>query len=303
MRDMPTSTTQRKRLGYALRRLRERAELELKDCAPVIERSWSVLAKLERGRTGIYDGPLRNLVTFYKETIGTDADGNPADGGDPIIVDDFVEMNREAKTRGSSRWRGHHSVFSEWFRDAVDFERDASSIHIYQTELVHGLLQTESYMRALFAPIHEPNARTAAQVKARLERQETLDRPDVEVTAILSESCLRRMIGNRDTMLHQMLHLAEVAMRPNVTIHVLPFASTVIPKAHTFPFVFFRIPSGSKNDPPLEQVLVEQFTTGDYWDGVDEVNRYSELWTGLLGAALDPAASRNLLLQAAKEYE
>ncbi|MGH3757233.1 DUF5753 domain-containing protein [Actinophytocola sp.] len=303
MRDVPSPTTKRKVLGHELRHLRQRAELDITDSEllSVLDRSWSVLSKLENGITGIRQGPLRDLVTFYKEKIGTDAAGGPADGGDPIDLEEFAELNRGAENRG--RWRGHRGVYSKWFRAAVDFEQDASAINIYLTELVHGLFQTEAYMQALFAPVHEPNAKTAAQVKARLERQEVLNRPDVEVTAILSESCLRRMIGSRDVMLHQMLYLAEVAMRPNVHIHVLPFATPVVPKAHSYPFVYFRIPSASPRTPPLETVLVEQFTNCDYLDGFQDLADYSGLWTGLLGAALDPAVSRDFLLRAAKDYE
>jgi hypothetical protein len=303
MRDMPTPTTRRKQLGNELRHLRRRAELEITDSEvlSVIDRSWSVLSKLENGITSIRPKPLRDLVTFYEEKIGTDADGNPADGGDPIVVEAFLELNRGADTRG--HWRGHRGSFSNWFRAAVDFEQDASTIRLYQTEVIHGLFQTEAYMTAMFAPIHEIDTKTRAQVRARLERQETLARSDVEITAILSESCLRRMIGSRDIMLQQMLHLAEVAMRPNVTVHVLPFAARAVPKAHAFPFVYFRIPSASSKTPPLETVLVEQLTTGDYLDGFQDLESYSGLWTGLLGAALDPVESRAFLKRVAKEYK
>jgi hypothetical protein len=100
-----------------------------------------------------------------------------------------------------------------------------------------------------------------------------------------------------------MLHLAEVAAAPNITLHVLPFAARAVPKAHAFPFVMFRIPSASPSSPPLETVLVEQFTNGDYLDGIQDVAAYSGLWTGLLGAALDPVESRDLLLRIAKHYE
>jgi hypothetical protein len=301
---MPTPTTKRKQLGNELRHLRERAGLELIDAAEVIERSWSVVSKLENGITGIRQGPLRDLVTFYAEKIGTDEHGDPADGGDRINPDDFAELNKGAESRG--RWRGHRGVYSKWFRTAVDFEQDASAIHIYETELVHGLFQTEEYMRALFVgPVCEPDKRAVSTlVKARLERQEILHRTDApEITLIMSESCLRRMVGSQHVMLAQMLHLAELATRTNITLHVLPFASPIVPKAHNFPFVFFRIPSASRNAPPLETVFVEQFTTGDYLDGIEDVTAYSGLWTGLLGAALDPVESRELVLRVAKDYE
>jgi transcriptional regulator with XRE-family HTH domain len=299
---MPTPTTRRKQLGNELRHLRERAGLELTDAAKVIERSWSVVSKLENGITGIRQGDLRRLVELYRETIGADEEGAPADGGEPIDPDEFAELNRGAENRG--RWRGHRSTYPSWFRAAVDFEQDASAINIFETELVHGLFQTEAYMRALFvSPVDEPDTKQInSLVKARLERQQVLTRPGLRLTLILSESCLRRVVGSNDVMLAQLLHLAEMATRTNITIHVLPFSSPVV-SAYNFPFVFYRIPSVSKNTPPLETVFVEQFTTGDYFDELDSINAYSELWTELLGAASDPIESRELMLQIAQDYQ
>jgi Domain of unknown function (DUF5753) len=43
------------------------------------------------------------------------------------------------------------STHEQFHRMVVDLERDASVINHYQSEIVPGFLQTEAYMRALFA--------------------------------------------------------------------------------------------------------------------------------------------------------
>ncbi len=297
---MPTPTVRRLQLGNELRHLRERAGLELTDAAEVIERSWSMVSKLENGITGIRQKPLRELVEYYRDHIGTSDDGTPADGGEPINAEEFVELNKGAENRG--RWRGYRAIHPKHFRMAVDLEADAQAIEVYQTEVVHGLLQTEEYMRAMFENVRYGDEETEQRIKARLERQEVLRKEDApEITVVLSESAVRRMYGDAAVMRRQMEHLAGLAELPTVHIHVLPF--TAIPAmASSFPFVRFRVPSVTTNAPPLEFVYVEQFNNGDYLDGINDVTTYSGLWNGLLGAALDPVESKEFLIRAANEF-
>lgn len=296
---MPTPTVRRLQLGNELRHLRERAGVELATAGAVIERSWSVVSKLENGLTGTKQKPLRELVEFYRDSIGTSEDGSPADGGEVIDPDVYCELNKGAENRG--RWRGYRGAHPPHFRMAVDLESDAQAINIYQTEVVHGLLQTEDYMRALFHNVRYEDDETEQRIKARLERQYVLRQADApEITVVLSESALRRVYGDVTVMRGQMQHLANLAELPTLHLHVLPFAA-IPAMASSFPFVHFRVSAASNNAPPLEFVYVEQFNNGDYLDGVNDVRAYSGLWNGLLGAALDPVESRQFVLRTADE--
>lgn len=299
---MPTPTVRRLQLGNELRHLRERAALDLTDAAEVIERSWSVVSKLENGMTGIRQKPLRELVQYYKDHVGTGDDGTPADGGDLIEPEEFVELNKGAENRG--RWRGYRSIYPKWFRMAVDLEADAEVINLYQSEIIHGLFQTEDYMRALFRDgmLRSINESTEAAVRARLERQHILtDSEAVRVTAVLSESCLRRQVGGPEVMREQLHRLALLSEQPNICLHVAPFSCRTA-AGLPYPFVQFRVPAIGTKSPPLEFVFVEQYHNGDYLDEPNEVAEYSELWNGLLGAALDPAETRELLHRAADQH-
>lgn len=299
---MPTPTVRRLQLGNELRHLRERAGRELVDAAEVIERSWSVVSKLENGITGIRQKPLRELVEYYKDHIGTHADGTPADGGEPVDADEFVELNKGAENRG--RWRGYRSLYPKWFRMAVDLESDAEVINLYQSEIIHGLFQTEDYMRALFRDgmLRSINESAESAVKARLERQAILtDGEAARVTAVLSESCVRRQVGGPEVMRAQLRHLVELSEQPNIGLHVAPFSCRTA-AGLPYPFVQFRVPSVGAKSPPLEFVFVEQFHNGDYLDEPDEVAEYGDLWNGLLGAALDTAESREFLLRTAEQH-
>jgi hypothetical protein len=60
-------------------------------------------------------------------------------------------------------------------------------------------------------------------VAARMERQQVLFKEDPPVlVALISESVLRHNVGGRGVMYEQLLHLAEMAGRDNVIVHVVP---------------------------------------------------------------------------------
>nr|WP_256371034.1 DUF5753 domain-containing protein [Micromonospora sp. KC207] len=66
----------------------------------------------------------------------------------------------------------------------------------YQSEVIPGILQTEPYIRAIIE-----GDDVEQQTAVRRERQKVIDRPDgPELNFILSESALRRNLGDRAAM-------------------------------------------------------------------------------------------------------
>jgi hypothetical protein len=299
---MPTPTVKRAQLGNELKYLRGRAGLDIEDAAGVIDRSAAVVSRIENGLTEIRNGPLKQLVEFYAERIGSNPDGTPADGRDPIDIEDFLDMNKGADIRG--RWRGYRGTHAAWFRRAVDLEADASAMNIYGTELFHGLLQSEEYMRALFgdATMNQRDQTAQQKLRARQERQEVLTKPDApDVTCVLSQSVLERTVGSPMIQARQLEHVAQIAEQPNIHVHVYAFDCKTVTGTQR-PFMMFRVPSRSPNSPPLEYVYVEQHKSADYYDGPQDVEHYRGLWSGLLGASLDPVASRDLMLATSRRF-
>jgi transcriptional regulator with XRE-family HTH domain len=116
----------------------------------------------------------------------------------------------------------------DWFQGAAAEEAQAMRIRTYQCQVVHGLLQTEEYARALIKAA-QPRAsyeRVEALVAARMARQSILagEHPPYFWT-ILDEAVLRRPVGSNAVMAEQLERLLKESANPNVTIQVLPFAS------------------------------------------------------------------------------
>jgi len=100
------------------------------------------------------------------------------------------------------------------------------SLRLFEHTLIPGLLQTEACARAVL----ETHPNTSAEVieervAARMARQVILDRdepPPPMLWVLLDENVLTREIGGPLVMHDQLVHLADMARRPTVTVQVIP---------------------------------------------------------------------------------
>jgi transcriptional regulator with XRE-family HTH domain len=279
---MATPTIQRRRLGNALKRARDQAGKTQDEAAAIIDAAASKISRLELGQSGIKLTDLALLLDFYGVS------GEQADW--------MRDLARAGRQRG--RWSGYRTVIPDWFRAYVDLEADASEIRWYQPEVVPGILQTEAYIHAMNATAHPriTDEEVNRQVKVRLERQAVLDQPGTTLSFILSESALRRNIGDATIMRQQLIHLAEAAERPNVELQVLPFDAQTFGAAW-IGFTILRF----DHDATSDVIYVETYTDGDYRDSQDDVQAYTALWNRLQAAAMGQVESRHLIISLADE--
>lgn len=281
---MATPMIQRRRLGKALKRARDHAGTTQEEAAAVLDAAASKISRLELGQSGIKLPDLMLLLDFY--------------GVSGEQVESMRDLARAGRQRG--RWSGYRNVVPDWFRDYVDLETDASEIRWYQPEVVPGILQTEAYIHAMNTTAHPrvTDDEMNRHVKVRLERQAILDQPDTTLHFILSESALRRNIGDATIMHQQLVHLAELAERPNVELQVLPFDAQTFGAAW-IGFIILRF----DHDAASDVIYLETYTDADYLDAPDAVQAYSSLWSRLSAAAMGQVESRNLIIRLADEKE
>ena len=104
-------------------------------------------------------------------------------------------------------------------------EAEASILRCWSPLLVPGVLQCESYMRAVLQVEPYTAERLGELVSARLERQSVIGR--AYLTVIIDEHVLHRLIGSAAIMAEQCGHLATMAGRPDIGLHVIPEGTNV----------------------------------------------------------------------------
>ncbi|CAM5740917.1 XRE family transcriptional regulator OS=Streptomyces alboniger OX=132473 GN=CP975_15800 PE=4 SV=1 [Streptomyces alboniger] len=116
---------------------------------------------------------------------------------------------------------------ADYFEAARQLEQQAVMIREFALSFVPGILQTRAYARAVlgtsFPPVSEVEC--DRRLVTRLERAQILDDPVTPVVwALLDEAVLRRVVGGREVMAEQVMHLVRLVERGRVRVHVMPFS-------------------------------------------------------------------------------
>jgi transcriptional regulator with XRE-family HTH domain len=281
----PSPTVRRRRLRYELRRLRDEHGLTIEQ---VQERSGGdikapSISRWENGERSVRPTDLRLLLDIYQ------VDGERREA--------LLTLARQAKERGW--WQSYGSAIPQWFQVYVGLEAEASSVRVYEAELVHGLLQTADYYRAFLqaAPAAAGDDEADRKIEVRLARQERLtgdDPPDY--WAVLNEAVIRRVVGGARVMRGQLDHIADMAGLPHVNVQVLPFGAGVHPAMDgSFEILGFPEPG----DPDV--VYLENQAGSLYLEEQPEIDRYARMFSHLIAKALDPEESRRMIVRIAKD--
>ncbi|MYS20365.1 Helix-turn-helix domain-containing protein [Streptomyces sp. DvalAA-14] len=273
------SIVRRMLLGAQLRRLRESRGITREDAGYSIRASESKISRMELGRVSFKERDVADLLTLYGVT----------EGGERLAM---LGLVREANAAGW--WHGYGEVMPTWFQTYVGLEESAALIRTFEVQFVHGLLQTEDYIRSVIELGHPEAAGpwVERRVGLRLERQKLLvSERAPHFVAVMDEGALRRPFGGRQVMRGQIRHLLEAAEAPNVDVRILPFATG----GHAAGGGAFTLLSFPESDLP-DLVYLEQLTGALYIDKHDEVVEYTKAMNALDKVALPPAQSLDWLI-------
>lgn len=100
------------------------------------------------------------------------------------------------------------------------------ALYTLEHSVIPGLLQTEAYARAILETHPDVTEDVVSErLAGRLSRQAILDRDDPPppvVCALIDQSALNREIGGPMVMREQLVHLAAMSRRPNITVQIIP---------------------------------------------------------------------------------
>jgi hypothetical protein len=287
------SIVARRRLGNALRELREQANLRLDAAAYGIECSSAKLSRLENGLGVARDADVDALLDLYENAL------RKIRYRDPGLRARFAHLVHQTK---SARWW-------EPVDDLVDDDEDrflateteSARLRSYCATVIPPVLQTEDYARAHIRAQRPELGETGVQQLVELRRargQAFLEEPRrVGLTAIVDESAILRHVGSPDILKTQLRWLTGVldrhapSAKGGVAFRILPFSAGAAGTAATS-FTIFD-PRQPRFDPTV--CYVEGIGGGTWREDAADVALIETVFSNLTSNSLDPEGSQEVL--------
>lgn len=280
----PNPTVRRRMLGAELHRLREAAELTREDAGARLECHGSKISRIENGRSGLRPRDLRDLLDLYGVVEVRERDA-------------LLALARDSGKKGW--WATYGDIISDRYADFIGLEHDAASIGGFEPQLIHGLLQTEEYARAVtsIAPGRDSLEEVETYVAVRMGRQKRLsDERPLHLWVVLAEGALRQQVDSPEIMRKQLHHLMDTASLPNVDLQVLPYAAGEH-AGMDGAFSIMRLPEPAA----LDVVYLENLTGWLYIEEDQHRARYERAFDELRATAMSRKDSVALISDIAKE--
>jgi transcriptional regulator with XRE-family HTH domain len=206
-------TFERRQLGLTLRRLRDQAGKPQQVAADLLGKTRTRIVQLEDGTATVSVEELVKLLDCYGVT-----------GDERTTV---LELGNQARRR--QKRRVHVDHLPDAYQRFADLEASASEINWFETGIIPGLLQSPSYMRAVFAECEgvwwdENDSQGQDRLTYRLERQARLLESEERriFRFVVTEDALHANLGSPDVMREQVSHLLTLLdAHPDLTIRVL----------------------------------------------------------------------------------
>ncbi|WP_327139982.1 helix-turn-helix domain-containing protein [Nocardia sp. NBC_01327] len=261
----------RRDLGARLRDLRFAAHLRAYQLAE--QAGWSA-SKVSRIESGAHSLTEADLETWCRLT------------GAELAYPDLRATLRNVNAAWKE-WRrivgtGHARHQAE----IGGLETRTGLIRSYDPQVMHGLLQTEDYARAILSAaadfLHISQDRDVA-VTARMKRQTVLRQGRHRFYFLIGEPALYATVGSNAVMQEQLSHMLEIMTLPSVVVGIVPLQA---------PF-FYRTTEFAIYD--QSRVLIETITAESTITQPGEVSLYEKTFARLAEQASYGEVARELV--------
>ncbi|MFG2337396.1 Scr1 family TA system antitoxin-like transcriptional regulator [Streptomyces yangpuensis] len=255
-------------------------------------RSFGETVKASRKRAGLTQEQLASLIGYSVQYVGSVEQGrrHPSQkfvSKTEVVLDTFGVIDIAA--RQLTRRRG----LASWFRRWAKLEEVAVTLNTYECRSVPGLLQPESYARALIdnvPPLATPEE-AEARVTIRLERQKLLQRtPYTLFSFVIEQALIERRTGGPQVTRELIDRLLECGDLPNVDVQIMPLVQPV----HAGTDGPFRL---LETDEHEWLGYTEGQQTGQVISDPKDISLLHQRYAKLRIQALNPADSAGLLMR------
>jgi transcriptional regulator with XRE-family HTH domain len=278
----------RRRIGAEFEELRKQAGMTQEQAAAALQRSRMTLVRIEDGdmRIRFRDSDVAAMLDLYEAS--------------PEKRELLRALTSETRNGRKPWWQDYISSAFPLFRVYIGLEDGAQTIRKYESEVIHGLLQTRAYAYEINNVLagHWTPTEIEQKVNLRMERQALLTRPRApHLIAVLHEGALRTLVGGPDLMAEQLQHLLHVSEQANISLRVIPFAAGVhggMTASGAFTMLDFPADlNGAPSHPPL--VYLDNLTGANHLTRPAEITPYQLVWDHLTQRALDEDSSRETI--------
>lgn len=207
-------TVERRQLGLSLRRFRELAGRSQLEAGQRVGKGDARISRIEDGLATLTTSDLEALLEFYEV--------------DDVDRQAVLELGMQARKRQPRK--AYVDSLPGSFQRLADLETSASRIYSYESGVVPGLLQSPSYMDALFHAAEgvwwdSPDQTRKSRTNFRAQRQEMVwrDAGGKKFHFVIGEAALDDTVDGPDVMIEQLEHLLDVMRRRDeVIVQLLP---------------------------------------------------------------------------------
>jgi hypothetical protein len=236
---------------------------------------------METGQRGATARDIRDLCDLYGVTS----------------PDERAQMTKLAAEGKQQGWWQPYEL--DYFATFVGLEEAATTIKMYQSTTIPGLLQTPDYVRAmsgvLVPEVSAERTEELVEVKRRRQGRLSAESP-LPLSVILDEAVLHRAVGGPAAMAVQLDRLIEATRIYKVTIRVIPYSAG----AHAAMDSTFTIMEFA--DPVPSVVYVEGLVGWIYIERPQDVARYEHVFDRLQDSALSSQDSIELIAKVSANY-
>ncbi|MET9779294.1 helix-turn-helix transcriptional regulator [Streptomyces sp. NPDC006367] len=276
----------RRQLAARLKELQDDSGKTLAEVGAIIEVNQGSLSRIMNGDRGTTPVLVKALLDCYGVT-------------DPGVREDILDLVRADQAQKQKWWRKYSAVINTTqYGGYLELEQSATTLRSYEPQLIPGLLQTPEYARQVITAMRVDLDVKQIQdlVDVRMKRQSLLVREDApKLWAVIDEAAIRRVESNPAVLKQQLEHLLDVEPCTNITLQLLPFDAGFHPGLYGS-FMLMGFP-----EPNPDVVWVENLTNSVYFEGSDDVGRYTEVFDHLRATALGPPETRSRIKNMIKE--
>jgi len=272
------STSRSRDLGKALVKIRRAKGLNGNDIAKKLGWERGKVTRAELGKQAIEE---MDLIAWLAVCEVPRAD-----------LHRLVEQNREISQDTWLRSRAIDPLRGRWH--LFDEEEQAETFTTYGLSMIPGMLQRESYIRAV-AP-QSPEGLVERMVASRIERQKLLRDPKVKhFEFLIDEYALRRSFGGPEVMHDQLMGLVTLANWRRISIRVVLTSAGWHGGAYGG-FLLIERRDGRK------LVYLDTRVSGVIYENPDDIKQYEETIEEISKLALSEVESQAFITALAEDY-